>query len=39
MVIVTNLYRQVFNISVCSAQWEIFVIVCAFDIMQFDNML
>ena len=23
----------------CSAQWNIFVIACVFDIIQFDNML
>ena len=34
-----NLFRQVFNVSVCSAQPKIFAIACAFDIMQLDNML
>ena len=37
--IIKNLFRQVFNVSVCSTQQKILVIACAFDIMQFDNML
>ena len=39
IIIAINLFRQVFNVSVCYAQQEIFVIACAFDIMQCDNML
>ena len=34
-----NLFRHVFNVSVCSAQPQIFVIECIFDIMQFDKSL
>ena len=34
-----NLFRQEFNVSVCSAQRKIFVITCVFDTMQFDNLL
>ena len=33
------LFRQVFHVSVCSVQQKIFVIACAFDIMQFNNVL
>ena len=36
---VKNIFPQVFNVSVSSAQRQIFVIALAFDIMQFDNML
>ena len=39
IIIITNLFRQVFNVSVCSAQRKIFVIARVFEIMQFDNML
>ena len=34
-----NLFRQEFNVSVCSAQRKIFVITCVFDTMKFDNLL
>ena len=37
--IVINLFRQKFHILAWSAQQKIFVIACAFDIMQFDHML
>ena len=34
IIIIINFFRQVFNVSVCSAQQKIFAIACAFDIMQ-----
>ena len=39
IIIILNLFPQVFNVSVSSAQRQIFVIARVFDIMQFDNML
>ena len=39
IVVIANLFRQVFNVLVCSAQRDIFVIACVFDIMKFHNML
>ena len=38
IIIIINLFRQVFNVSVCSAGQKIFVIACVFDIMQFDKL-
>ena len=40
MVIIINLFGQVFNVSVCSEHQKVFAIACAFDIMlrqQFFN--
>ena len=39
IIIIINLFRQVFNVSVWSAQRKIFVTACIFDIMQYDFML
>ena len=39
IIIIINLFRQESNVSMCSAQWKIFVITCVFDIMQSDNLL
>ena len=39
IVIITNPFCQEFNILVCSAKRKIFVIICVFEIMQFDNFL
>ena len=39
IIIILNLFPQVFNVSVSSAQRQIFVIARVFDIMQFDNVL
>ena len=36
IIIIINLFRQVFNVSVSSTQRQIFVIARVFDIMQFD---
>ena len=38
-VIILNNFLHEVNVSVCSAQWDIFLITCVFDIMQFGNML
>ena len=35
IVVIANLFRQAFNVLVCSAQRDIFVIACVFDIMKF----
>ena len=37
--IIKNLFHQVFDVSVSSAQRQILVIARVFDIMQFDHML
>ena len=39
IIIIINLFCQVFHVSVSSAQGQIFVIARVFDIMQFENML
>ena len=39
IIIIINLFRHVFNVSVSSTQRQIFVIARVFDILQFDNML
>ena len=39
IMIIINLFGQVFNVSKCYAQWKIFVIACVFDIMYIVNML
>ena len=36
IIIIVNLFPQVFNASVTIAQWQIFVNASVFDIMQFD---
>ena len=38
IIININLFSQVINISVCSAERKIFVVVFVLDIMQFDHM-
>ena len=39
IIIIISLFRQGFNVSVCSALQKIFVIACVLDIMRFENIL
>ena len=39
IVIIMNIFCQEFNISVCSAQRKLFLVLCYSDIIQFDNLL
>ena len=39
IIVIRNPLGQVFNVLSSSTQWQIFVIACFFDIMQFDYML